>query len=946
MLPTGTITLLFTDIEGSTPLWEQIPTDMKLAVAQHHAILREVIEANGGQVFQILGDAFQAAFRLSTDGLCAAIQAQRVLQSKEWGATGPLKVRMGLHTGPVELDPLPGPTGVQEYTVCHTLNRAARVMSAGYGGQILVSQETKSLIERDLPDGVRLRDLGQHQLKGMRRLEHIYQVIVEGLPQDFPVLATGVTHPNNLPVEMTSFVGREKEIAELIRMLGNRSTRLVTVTGAGGMGKTRLALQAADGMLDLYVDGVWLVELVSLSDPILVPQAVAQTLNIRELPGHPVMEVLEEYLSKKHLLLILDNCEHLTRATSDLASRLLRTCPHLQIMATSREILGVGGEITYLCPSLLPPNINTTNTRSPAADFNAVVGSAAVQLFTERALIAFPGFRVDEKNASIVSGICQQLDGIPLAIELAAARVRLLSVEQIANRLDNAFQLLTGGSSSALPHHRTLKALIDWSYDLLTPTERTILLRLSVFAGGWDLDAAEAVGGAEEIETWQVLDLMTQLLDKSLILVDATVDGKNRYRMLETIRQYAYDLLLGMEGYPAVRKRHLEYFSRMAEEAAPRLWDKEQGEWSRRLAIEKDNLRGALHWALSRETAESDEIESGARMAAALWNYWYLYGVMEEGVRWLAVALQRSPQQSHTRARLLSAEGTFAWQQGNLPAAASRMRESLNLFSLLEDTSGLAEATHMYGHIVFDQQNYTEAERVFKESLSIYESLGDSDVRIALIGDLGMVACHQGDLSLARGYYEQSLTLSIQNGVKDCEARSYILLGDITRQAGDYKKAEELYEKSLRIFRNLNISREIACTQQKLGFIAIHRGEINQAQVLFRESLALQHEAGNQQGVAECLAGLASVMVMKEEDEEAAIYFGAAIQILTRTGLPMAPADMAEWERDEAVARSRCNPQCFEQARAKGSEAAIKDLVAALLASRSPILSKTSAASD
>jgi predicted ATPase/class 3 adenylate cyclase/Tfp pilus assembly protein PilF len=928
MLPTGTVTLLFTDIEGSTPLWEQMPADMQLAVAQHHAILRSVIEARRGQVFQILGDAFQAAFSLATVGLCAAIEAQRAMQSADWGATGPLKVRMGLHTGPIELDPIPAPTGVQEYAVCHTLNRAARVMSAGHGGQILISQETKSLIERHLPEGVHLRDLGEHLLKGLRRSEHLYQVIATGLRQDFPALVTGIVHPNNLPLEITSFVGREKEIAELKEMLTDRKTRLVTVMGAGGMGKTRLALRVAGTIIDTYTDGVWLVELASLSDPAFVPQAVAQVLSVRELPGRPVMEILQEHLSKKKLLLILDNCEHLIHAAADLTCGLLRTCPHLQILATSREILGVEGETSFPCPSLLSPDLYAV---TPTAAFEVVAGNAAVRLFSERAASAIPSFRLNEKNAATIATICQRLDGIPLAIELAAARIRLLSVEQIATRLDDAFHLLTTGARTALPRHQTLKALIDWSYNLLTPAEQTLLLRLSVFTGGWDLPSAEAVATGDGIDAREVINLMAQLVDKSLIRVEPMESGENRYRMLETIRKYAHDLLMEKGEHPAVYKRFLEYFSRMAKQAAPHLWDKEQGEWMRRLLMEIDNLRGALGWALNREMAEENEVELGTQLVSSLWYFWYLSGALKEVGSWLGVALQRSARPNPTRANLLMAIGTFAWQQGDLSMAVTSLRESLDLYYVLEDTPGIAEATHLYGHVVFDQQNYAEAERIFKESLSLYESLGDTNVRIALISDLGLVACHQGDLRSARSYYEESLALCIQNGLKDGEAQTFVRLGDISRLEGDYERADEFYQRSLLINRDLKIMREIACSLQKLAFTTLYRGEISQAQALFRESLMLQHEAGNQQGIAEYLAGLASVGVHSEKYEDAARYFGAARQILTRTGLPMSPADLAEWQRDEETGRTIYDPQRFELAWSNGLEESLDELITSLL---------------
>jgi predicted ATPase/class 3 adenylate cyclase len=925
------VTLLFTDIEGSTPLWEQMPTLMKRAVEKHHAILRKTIANNGGEVFQILGDAFQAAFSLATDGLRAAIQSQRELQDADWGETGPLRVRMGLHTGPLELSLIPNPSGVREYAVCHTLNRAARVMSAGYGGQILISNETKILIERELPEGVSLRDLGEHQLKGMRRPEHLYQVVAAGLLSDFPALASGITHPHNLPVEITSFVGREKEIDELKKIINEPNTHLVTITGPGGIGKTRLSLRIAEEMLGIFQDGVWLVELASLTDPAFLPQVIAQALHVREMPGQSMIKILQEYLGKKHLLLVLDNCEHIKPIVLDLVGELLSHCPQLQILATSREVLGLQGETVFQCPSLLSRRLTTITPKSSPEAFKELASEQAVRLFDERATKAYSGFKLTPKNISTVDEICTRLEGIPLAIELAAARLRVLSVEQIAKRLDDVFHLLTGGVSSKVPHHQTMKALIDWSYNLLTQAEKTIFLRLSVFISGWDLEAAEAIVCGNGIEKHQLIDLLAQLLDKSLIMMEMLECGENRYRMLEIIRRYANEKLCETDDCLAVYKKHLVYFSNLAEQAAPNLWEKDQEQWIERLSRENDNLRSALYWALKREAASNEEVEAGAKITADLWNFWYSSGVVKETISWLEIALARSPQPNQMRARLLSALGTFEWQLGHLKKAAERLQESLVLFKSLRDMPGLAEATHMYGHIVFDQQNYAGAERIFSDSLSIYETLNNTGVRVALIGDLGLVAYHQGNLGLAREYYEKCLTLSIQNGLRDNAAQSYLRIGDVFRLEGNYEKAEENYRKSLIINREIKFSREIACSLHKLGFIALYQGNINQAQALFLESLAVQEEVSNQQGIAECLAGLASVKAKQGEDEGAAIYFGAANKILERTGLPLAPADLAEWARDEKVVRSRYNSENFEQAWAKGCEASTEDLVAGIL---------------
>ena len=479
VLPTGTVTFLFTDIEGSTTRWEQQPKVMTEVVARHHAILVEAIQANGGVVFKVVGDQFQAAFRLADQAVAAAVTAQRSLQEEVWPlAAGPLWVRMGLHTGPAEVDK-------GDYAVSHTLNRAARVMGAGFGGQLLLSQETSDLVVRQLPEEVEILDLGEQRLKGLQILEHLYQVCAPGLLKDFPRLPSAVGYKHNLPAQLTSFIGRESEIADLSDKV--KSSRLVTLTGAGGTGKTRLALQVAEKVLDSFPDGVWLVELAPLSDPSLVPQACTQALDLGQQPGTSPSAILAHFLENKHALLILDNCEHLLAACTRLANVLLKSCSQLHILASSREILSVPGENPFRVPSLAFPDPRSLPSSAEMVQFEAV------RLFEERSKQASAGFDLTPEEANAVAQICSRLDGIPLAIELAAARMHVMTVDQLASRLDNTFRILTGGSKAVLPRQQTLKATIDWSYDLLSPNERLLLQRLSVFAGGWTLEAAEVV---------------------------------------------------------------------------------------------------------------------------------------------------------------------------------------------------------------------------------------------------------------------------------------------------------------------------------------------------------------------------------------------------------------------------------------------------------------------
>jgi predicted ATPase/DNA-binding SARP family transcriptional activator len=511
-LPTGTVTFLFTDIEGSATLWEKQPSAMPAAVARHHALMREAIETHSGVVFKVIGDQFQAAFRFANQGVAAAVAAQQSLLAERWPeAIGAIRVRMGLHTGPAELEGA-------DYAVSHTLNRASRVMAAGFSWQVLLSQETAGLAMRQLEAGVALKSLGEHCLKGLETIETLFQVVAPGLPQDFPRLPTAVTQPHNLPAQLTSFIGREQEIAEVRQLVSDH--RLVTLTGSGGTGKTRLALHAAEGLLDIFPDGVFLIELAPLSDPELVPQVCAQTLELIEQPNTSVQAALTHYLEKKHLLLILDNCEHVIAACTRLADSLLKACLQLHILATSREILSVPGEAALRVPPLAVPD------PSHLPPLESVAHYEAVRLFVERAAQVSPGIALNEGNAGAVAQICQRLDGIPLAIELAAARARMMTIEQIADRLGSNFRLLTGGGRAVLPRHQTLTAMIDWSYDQLAPQERLLLQRLSVFAGGWTLEAAEAVCADQagenscqegQVASPEVIDLLAQLVDKSLI---------------------------------------------------------------------------------------------------------------------------------------------------------------------------------------------------------------------------------------------------------------------------------------------------------------------------------------------------------------------------------------------------------------------------------------------
>jgi predicted ATPase/class 3 adenylate cyclase len=572
-LPTGTVTFRFTDIEGSTRLLQRLGERYAEALATHHGLLRTAIQEGQGQVVDTQGDAVSAAFPRARNALLAAIAAQRAVQAHPWPDETAPKVRIGLHTG----EPVTAETGY----VGMDVHRAARIAAAGHGGQILVSDVTHGVVARDLPEGVGLRDLGEHRLRDLANPLRLFQVVASDLPTDFPPLRSLDTNRHNLPIQLTSFIGRTREIAEVKRLLC--TARLVTLTGAGGAGKTRLALQAVADMVESYRDGVWLAEFAPIADPALVPKTVASALNVPEQPGRDLTETLVDALRLKAPLLLLDNCEHLLAACRDLAAALLRKCPQVRILATSREGLGVPGETVWRVPSLSVPE-DIRHIPGPTE----LVGYDAVRLFVDRAVTTTPGFTVTSKNALAVAQVCRRLDGIPLAIELAAARVKVLAVEQIAARLDDRFRLLTGGSKTVLPRQQTLGAAIDWSYHLLSETERLLLGRLSVFAGGWPLDAAEGVCAGGNVEATDILDLLTSLVDKSLVLAE-TQCGEARYRLLETVRQYARDRLAEAGEEADVRTRHRAWYVALAERA-----EKEPRGPRQRIWREHENLRAAL----------------------------------------------------------------------------------------------------------------------------------------------------------------------------------------------------------------------------------------------------------------------------------------------------------------------------------------------------------------
>jgi predicted ATPase/class 3 adenylate cyclase len=584
-LPSGTVTFLFTDLEGSTRLWEEHPAAMQAALARHDEILRGVIESHGGHVVKTTGDGFHAAFATADDGVRAAIAAQRVLAAHEWGETGELRVRMGLHTGAAEVRD-------GDY-YGSSLNRAARLMGVAHGGQIVCSQATADLARDALPAETSLLDLGEHRLRDLSRAEHVFQVCVADLPADFPPLASLDAFPGNLPLQVTSFIGRQHELGRVADAL--RDARIVTLTGVGGVGKTRLAYQAAAEVLPRFHDGAWLVELAAVRDPDGVAGAVAAVFTVTARVGKTLTEALAEFFGSKELLLVLDNCEHLLDAVAELVDEVVRACPRLVVLATSREGFALDGERLLAVPSLGAPE--------SGASIEATIGSDAVQLFAERARAVDDTFVLDDINADAVARVCRRLDGVPLAVELAAARVSVMSPAELVTALDRRFDVLAGGRRGAVKRQQTLRATIDWSYELLSDEGRRLLARLAVFAGGWTRDAAEAVCGVEPLSPRQVFPPLAELVAKSLVAAQRH-GTETRYRMLETIREYGEERLAEHNDIARVRTAHAEYFCAWAELLTEQMAGPGQIEAARRLEAEHENLLAAMQHAVDIEDAD------------------------------------------------------------------------------------------------------------------------------------------------------------------------------------------------------------------------------------------------------------------------------------------------------------------------------------------------------
>ncbi len=742
--PDDTVVFLFTDIEASTRRWEGDQHAMASDLARHDELLSDAVQEAGGRVFAHTGDGLCAAFPTSLRALTAAVAAQQALLHEKWTSPVPLRVRMAVHAGAAE------PRG--DNYVGPTLNRTARLLSLASGGQVLCSQAVADLVRDDVPPDVSLMDLGEHELADLSRPERVFQIDHPSLPATFPDLRSPGRRRHNLPTILTTFVGRVNELQEVQRLLTD--ARLVTLSGVGGSGKTRLALEVAAESLRAYPDGVWVVELGPLRDPALVPSTTASALGVviagLGATSDAVTERLCEYLQARKALLVLENCEHLVEAAAAMVHALLANCPGVTIMATSREILGLAGEVAWRVPPLSLP-------ASGATDLENLGASDAAALFCERARSAQPGFGLSKVNGPAVAQICHRLDGIPLAIELAAARIRVLGAHDLARRLDQRFRLLTGGDRTAVARHQTLQATMDWSYDLLPADEQATLRRLAVFPSSFDLDAAEAVvHGSEEMPppVGEILDLLSRLIDKSLVGVDSQ-GVETRFRLLETVREYAAGKLAEAGETAAARRQHCEFFltlgSTNEDPAEPtRTWS--TGDWIRRVDADHDSFRSALEWSLAQE-----DDDAAVRLVAALWRYWWWASPME-GADWLERALAKggavSPESLEAHIGLgflLPKSGRGSAEQGE-----QQIREALRLAVEAGVEMAAARARYFLAELM-SRRAPDDAERLLQEALEAFQAMGAPLSAAWCHHALGWLAVATGDRRRAETYFENAL---------------------------------------------------------------------------------------------------------------------------------------------------------------------------------------------
>jgi predicted ATPase/class 3 adenylate cyclase len=839
----STLTFLFTDIEGSTQRWGLDRDAMAVALSRHDALMRDAIGAHGGNVFKTVGDAFCVAFTTAPAAVAAAIDAQRALAAEDFSAVGGVFVRMALHTGtPQERDgDYFGPT----------LNRVARLLAIGHGEQVLVSGTTAELLQGEMQPQTSLRDLGAHRLKDLARGERVFQLVAPGLRESFPPLRSLDALPNNLPLQLTSFVGRDDDVREIKTLL--HENRLVTLVGAGGAGKTRCAIQAGAELLDGFADGVWLIELARISDPSLVSPAIAQALSVRESHGEPLLDTLLAYLKQRRTLLIVDNCEHVIDEARSVAGAILRACPEVRMLATSRESLNIAGEHVFRLPSLAVPPADEEITVQAARPYGAVA------LFADRAAASDARFELNEANAPFVTEIARRLDGIPLAIELAAARVKVLSPQQLLQKLDERFRVLTGGDRSGLPRHQTMRALIDWSYDLLPEPERALFRKLSVFAGGFTLESTSGVCGDAALDEIAVLELLGSLVDKSLVQTEPS-GSVTRYRLLESTRQYAREKLSASGEDAAVARAHAAAFLDLAERLEKAYDTTPDAEWFALVEPEIENWRAALEWTL----VARNDVLLGQRLAGALTRGW-AFLLASEGRRWIAAAQgcidEATPQDVTAQLELCEAQldGVLGLHKASYTAA----ERALERYRALGDPRGIARAQRHVGRGLLFEGRLAEGEALLGEALAAFRAQGDDTLIGATLENLAIARNAQGDVDGARAYYSEALAIFKGIGAERLATALASNLAEAEFRGGNAEAALALASDALDVVTRAAYTYRIAFLMCNIAAYLVALGRYDEARGRAREALKLARDVRYDVAVAWALQHLAAVAALR-----------------------------------------------------------------------------------
>ncbi|HEY8439287.1 MAG TPA: AAA family ATPase [Candidatus Limnocylindrales bacterium] len=887
-------TFLSTDIEGSTRLWEERPTAMAGALAGHDALLRAAVEGRSGSIFKTTGDGLFAVFHEPTTAVLAALDGQRALRDADWGEIGALRVRMAIHSGIAEVRD-------GDY-FGQALNRSARILGTAHGGQVLVSATAAALARDALPDGVELVDLGSHRLRDLDRPEQIFQVAAPGLRRDFPALRSLSTRRSNLPVALTSFVGREPEIAQLSRLLVDH--RLISLVGTGGTGKTRLMLELAERVAGRFPDGTWLAELAPLGDPAAIASEVVRALGIPDDPGRPPLETAATFLADKELLLLLDNAEHLVDGVARVAEQLLAKAPGVRILTTSREALAVPGEAVLQIPSLSCP-ASPPSGDAGRGDLLEATGTDAVRLFADRAASVDPAFAITAENVANVAEICRRLDGIPLAIELAAARVSSMSPDDIARRLGDRFRLLAGGRRTAVPRQQTLHALVDWSWDLLTDPDRRLLRRLSIFAGTWTAEMAAIVVGDDEerIDEVEMVDRLTRLVDRSLVLVERGM--VTRYRMLETIRHYAREKLIAAGEVGPTADRHLAAFLDLAIAAKEPLKGPAMPDWLDRLDAESDNIGTALEWAI--EASPWDAV----RLASALMTYWSVRvaspAVEERIVAAIEIARRRAlgaPDGAHPppsaddlalAASLLGDAARIWGMSGRAPAAAGWADDATAIAQSSGDRRAIVVAGAGTGVISVFSGRPLAYTALFATVVDLAEQVGDWWTA-ALAGAFGGAGTFALDPVLGEAMLRRGEAAAARSGSPQIIASAALARGRVLGRIGETASALERFDVSIARFSELGDERLVLAARSDRAHALRRGGRLDEARDAYRETIAGWVRLGNDGAIANQLENLAFIDIDRGELDRAGRLLGAAEAAREAAVAPMPPDEQGDYD--------------------------------------------------